>query len=91
MARLDGPDEARSRGFDVDLVGRAADAKGSQGQIRMWVGTFGGDDADRVIVSVEYPNLEALEKGTALMRSHADLCSQDHPGQHLRGTEALRM
>jgi len=47
--------------------------KGSQGQIRMWVATFAGPNAGSVIVSVEYPNLEALAKDTALMRSDADL------------------
>ena len=47
--------------------------KGSQGQLRMWVGTFAGPNAGSVIVSVEYPNLEALAKETALMRGDADL------------------
>src|SRR5262245_36242062 len=47
--------------------------KGSAGVIRMWVATFAGDNAGTVIVSVEYPNLDALAKDTGLMRSDADL------------------
>lgn len=48
-------------------------SKGSTGTIRAWVATFAGPEAGSVIVSVEYPNLEALAKDTALMRSDADL------------------
>ena len=47
--------------------------KGSPGQIRLWVGTFAGESAGSIIVSVEYPNLEALVKDTAMMRSDAEL------------------
>src|SRR5215470_10970081 len=44
-------------------------AKGSSGTIRAWVATFAGPETGTVVVSVQYPNLEALAKDTALMKS----------------------
>jgi len=48
-------------------------SKGSPATIRVWRGRFAGSDAGTVIVSVEYPNLEALAKDDALMKSDAEL------------------
>ncbi|HZF16406.1 MAG TPA: hypothetical protein VE046_10725 [Steroidobacteraceae bacterium] len=48
-------------------------AKGGTGTIRAWVATFAGSEAGSVIVSVEYPSLEALAKDTAMMKSDAEL------------------
>ena len=48
-------------------------SKGSQGKIRAWMATFAGPETGSVVVSVEFPNLEALAKDSALMRSDADL------------------
>jgi hypothetical protein len=48
-------------------------AKGGTGKIRAWTATFAGDEAGAVVVSVEYPSLEALAKDMTLMRSDADL------------------
>jgi hypothetical protein len=47
--------------------------KGSPGQIRVWQATYAGDNAGAVIVSVEYPNIEALAKDYTLMHTDADL------------------
>lgn len=48
-------------------------AKGSTGTIRAWIATYAGPETGAVIVSVEYPSLEALAKDAAMMRSDADL------------------
>jgi len=48
-------------------------SKGSQGNIRAWVATYAGPETGTVVVSVEYPSLEALAKDYALMRNDADL------------------
>lgn len=48
-------------------------SKGSVGKIRAWQATFAGDETGTVVVSVEYPNFDALAKDTALFRSDADL------------------
>jgi len=48
-------------------------AKGSPAQLRAWVATYAGESTGTVVVSVEYPNLEALAKDYGLMRSDADL------------------
>jgi hypothetical protein len=43
------------------------------GLIRVWQATYAGDNTGSVVVSVEYPNLEALAKDFGLMRNDADL------------------
>jgi hypothetical protein len=48
-------------------------SKGGQSRIRAWVATFAGPETGSVVVSIEYPSLEALAKDTALMRTDADL------------------
>lgn len=47
--------------------------KGSPVQLRVWMARFAGSDAGSVVVSAEYPNLEALAKDVALMSNDADL------------------
>jgi len=47
--------------------------KGFTGQIRVWRATYAGDDAGAVVVSIEYPNLEALAKDNAMMQSDAEM------------------
>jgi hypothetical protein len=47
--------------------------KGSPAQIRSFVARYAGPEAGAVVVAVEYPNLEALAKDDALMRSDPDL------------------
>jgi hypothetical protein len=48
-------------------------SKGSPGQIRAWVARYAGENAGKIIVSVEYPNIEALAKDDMLLRSDAQL------------------
>jgi hypothetical protein len=48
-------------------------SKGSSGAIRVWMARFAGDDAGSIVVSVEYPSLEALAKDDAMMASDADV------------------
>ena len=50
-------------------------SKGSQIEIRVWRARFAGADAGSVVISAEYPSLEALAKDEALMASDADLRS----------------
>ena len=50
-------------------------AKGSPATIRVWRGRFAGRDTGSIIVSVEYPNLEALAKDDAKMQSDPELQS----------------
>lgn len=47
--------------------------KGSAAKMRAWVARYAGPDAGSVVVSVEYPSLEALAKDDAMMRSDADM------------------
>jgi hypothetical protein len=47
--------------------------KGSPAQFRVWQATFAGEDAGTVVVSVEYPNMEALAKDMAMLRSDPEL------------------
>ena len=47
--------------------------KGSAAQFRVWQATFAGEDVGTVVVSVEYPNLEALAKDMAMLRSDPEL------------------
>ena len=48
-------------------------SKGSVGQIRVWLARYAGENTGSIVVSVEYPSLEALAKDDALMRHDADL------------------
>jgi hypothetical protein len=48
-------------------------SKGSQATIRVWKARFAGSDVGRIVVSVEYPNLEALAADTTRMSSDPDL------------------
>jgi hypothetical protein len=57
-------------------VGRALlKSKGSSGLIRVWQATYAGPETGTVVVSVEYPSLEALAKDYGMMRNDADLRS----------------
>jgi hypothetical protein len=59
-------------------------SKGSQGTIRVWRARFAGPDAGAVVVSVEFPNLEALAKDDARFASDPELKSW------LQGLDKLR-
>jgi hypothetical protein len=48
-------------------------SKGSAAVLRVWVARYAGPEAGSIIVSVEYPSLEALAKDDTMMRSDADL------------------
>ena len=48
-------------------------SKGSPAAIRVWQARFAGDKAGSIVVSVEYPSLEALAKDDAMMSSDAEL------------------
>jgi hypothetical protein len=48
-------------------------SKGSPAQLHVWLARFAGPEAGSIVVSVEYPSLEALAKDDAMMRSDADL------------------
>jgi hypothetical protein len=48
-------------------------SKGSSAQIHAWVARYAGPEAGSIIVTVEYPSLEALAKDDAMMRNDADL------------------
>ena len=50
-------------------------SKGSSGLIRVWQATYAGPETGTVVVSVEYPSLEALAKDYGMMRNDADLRS----------------
>jgi len=50
-------------------------SKGSPATIRVWRARFAGTDAGAIVVSVEYPNLEALAKDDAKMASDPELKS----------------
>ena len=72
--------------------------KGSAAELHVWIARYAGENAGSVVVTVEYPSLEALAKDDAMMRSDAELsrlagtpgqAAQDRVGQHLRRTEAL--
>jgi len=47
--------------------------KGSPAQLHVWFARYAGSDAGSVMVTVEYPSLEALAKDDGMMRSDADL------------------
>ncbi|MFN7942971.1 MAG: hypothetical protein U0X73_15380 [Thermoanaerobaculia bacterium] len=48
-------------------------SKGSPAILRVWKARFAGEDAGQIVVSVEYPNLEALAKDDAMMAADADV------------------
>jgi hypothetical protein len=48
-------------------------SKGSQATIRVWKGKFAGSDVGRVVVSVEYPSLEALAADVTRMSDDPEL------------------
>lgn len=48
-------------------------SKGGSGVIRVWRARFAGEDAGAIVVSAEYPSLEAFAKDDAMMASDADL------------------
>jgi len=47
--------------------------KGSPGILRVWQATYAGPDTGTIVVSVEYPSVEALAKDYGLMRNDADM------------------
>ena len=47
--------------------------KGSAAELHVWIARYAGENAGSVVVSIEYPSLEALAKDDALMRSDAEL------------------
>jgi hypothetical protein len=49
--------------------------KGSPAQLKVWVARYAGEAAGSVVVSVEYPNIEALAKDDTAMSSDAELRS----------------
>lgn len=51
-------------------------SKGSQVAIRVWRATYAGSDTGAIVVSAEYPNLEALAKDNDRMANDADLRAQ---------------
>lgn len=76
---------------DVDAYVRAIEqgkallkSKGSQGTIRVWRARFAGPDAGAVVVSIEFPNLEALAKDDARFATDPELKSW------LQGLDKLR-
>jgi len=67
---------------DVDAYVKAIEqgkallkSKGSLGTIRVWRARFAGTDAGAVVVSIEFPNLEALAKDDARFASDPELKS----------------
>src|SRR5262245_16090914 len=48
-------------------------SKGQQVTIRVWRATYAGDETGSIVVSAEYPSLEALAKSNDMMTSDADL------------------
>lgn len=48
-------------------------SKGSQGTIRVWRARYAGPEAGAVVVSIEFPNLEALAKDDAKMASDPEI------------------
>jgi hypothetical protein len=51
-------------------------SKGQQVSIRIWRATYAGSETGAIVVSAEYPSLEALAKSNDLMASDADLKAQ---------------
>jgi len=47
--------------------------KGSAAQLHVWFARYAGSDAGSVMVTVEYPSLDALAKDDGLMRSDPEL------------------
>jgi hypothetical protein len=50
-------------------------SKGSPVVLRVWKGRFAGSEAGAVVVTAEFPNLEALAKDDAKMKSDPELKS----------------
>jgi hypothetical protein len=48
-------------------------AKGGTGSIRVWRARWAGNNAGAVVVTIEYPSLEALAKDDAKMASDPEL------------------
>jgi hypothetical protein len=48
-------------------------AKGSPANIRVWRARFAGDNAGAIVVTIEYPNLEALAKDDARLATDPEL------------------
>ena len=76
---------------DVDAYVKAIEqgrallkSKGSQGTMRVWRARFAGPDAGAVVVSIEFPNLEALAKDDARFATDPELKSW------LQGLDKLR-
>ena len=76
---------------DVDAYVKAIEqgkallkSKGSQGTIRVWRARFAGPDAGAVVVSIEFPNLEALAKDDVRFATDPELKSW------LQGLDKLR-
>jgi hypothetical protein len=47
--------------------------KGSPSEVHVWLARYAGPNAGSVVVSIEYPSLEALAKDDTMMRSDAEL------------------
>ena len=50
-------------------------SKGSPGAIRVWRARFAGPNAGSIVVTIEYPNLEALAKDDARLQTDPELRS----------------
>lgn len=48
-------------------------SKGSVGNIRVWRARYAGESAGLYVVTIEYPNLEALAKDDGMMQADADV------------------
>ena len=48
-------------------------SKGSVGSIRVWRARYAGDATGLFVVTIEYPNLEALAKDDGMMQADADV------------------
>jgi len=48
-------------------------SKGSTGVIRVWKASYAGEAEGSIVVSVEFPSLEALAKDDALLSSDAEV------------------
>jgi hypothetical protein len=48
-------------------------SKGSPASLRVWRARYAGDNTGAVVVTIEYPNLEALAKDDARLQTDPDL------------------
>jgi hypothetical protein len=53
--------------------GKALLKKSSPAELHVWLARYAGPNAGSVVVSIEYPSLEALAKDDTMMRSDAEL------------------